>query len=304
LPSAAALLVLCVGLAACATAPQTDASAVPDITTAPGALHAGDEAARRGDFERALAHYLRGVGIEDTLDGWLRVAAVYTQLDQKERALGAYLKVLEHDPAHVDARESVGLGYLGLGQHEAAKSFLESVIEMDPRRWRSRNGLGIVADEASDHAAAVAHYLAALELVPDSPMVLTNLGYSRYLSGDYEQAARDFYRAAQLQPEYTAAWANLGMLYARRGWYQDAVRMLTRAVDKAKAYNDVGYIAFRNGDLLESEQLLSEAVRLSPMYYQAAYQNLDLVRARLRGGAETDLDSNAPGRLGWNVSEP
>lgn len=300
----ALLLSLCASVAACSTMPkEADADAALNIATAPGALRAGDEAARNGDFERALAHYLRAVGLEETLEGWLRVGAVYTELQQRERALAAYLKVLEHNPSHVDARESVGLEYLALGNYESAQSHLSSALELDPLRWRSRNALGIVADRVGDHAAAVEHYLVALDLVPDSPMVLNNLGYSRYLAGDFEQAARDFYRAAQLRPDYTAAWANLGMLYARRGWYDEAVRTLTRAMDKAKAYNEVGYIAFRNGDLQESEQLLSEAVRLSPVYYRAAYQNLELVNARLRNGAETDALIETPERAGWDIGE-
>jgi Flp pilus assembly protein TadD len=298
----ALLLVLCASLAACSSMPrEANSDPASDITTAPGALRAGDEAARHGDFERALAHYLRGVGLENTLDGWLRVAAVYTQLHQTERALAAYRKVLEHDPDHLDARESVGLESLALGNHEAANSYLASVVESDPRRWRSHNGLGIAADRAGAHAAAVDHYTAALALVPDSPMILNNIGYSRYLSGDFEQAARDFYRATQLRPDYAAAWGNLGMLYARRGWYEDAVRTLTRAMDKPKAYNEVGYIAYRNGDLIESEQLLSEAVRLSPTYYQAAYRNLEVVRARIRDGVEGPAAAETPERAGWDV---
>jgi Flp pilus assembly protein TadD len=301
----AALLLVCSGaLTACATAPKNDgADAALDITTAPGALRAGDEAARKSDFERALAHYLRGVNLEDTLDGWLRVAAVYTHLHQPQRALAAYLKVLEHDPNHVDARESVGLEYLAVGDHEAGKLHLSSAIESDPRRWRSHNGLGIVADRAGDHVAAVEHYSAALALVPDSPMILNNIGYSRYLSGDLEQAARDFYRATQLRPDYAPAWGNLGMLYARRGWYEEAVRTLARAMDKPKAYNEVGYIAYRNGDLLESEQLLSEAIRLSPTYYQAAYRNLEVVRARIRDGVEGPAAAETPERAGWDAGE-
>jgi Tfp pilus assembly protein PilF len=89
------------------------------------------------------------------------------------------------------------------------------------------------------------------------------------------------------------------MLYARRGWYEDAMRTLTRAMDKPKAYNEVGYIAYRNGDLIEAEQLLSEAIRLSPTYYQAAYRNLEVVRARIRDGIEGPAAAETPERVGW-----
>ena len=183
----ALVVVTCGSLVGCATmSPEADPEAPPSITTAAGALQAGDEAARRGDFQTALAHYVRAVGIEASVDGWLRVGAVYTRLDQKPRALAAYLKVLELDPNQIDARENVGLEYLALGDHEAAREHLSYVLDADPQRWRARNGLGVAADRAGDHAVAIEHYLAALGVAPDSPMILNNLGYSRYLAGDFE----------------------------------------------------------------------------------------------------------------------
>jgi Flp pilus assembly protein TadD len=199
------------------------------------------------------------------------------------------LKVIELDPLQAAAHEGAGLEHLALGDDASARERLSRALELDSQLWRAHNGLGILADRAGDPAAAIDHYTAAMAINPESPMLLNNIGYSRYLAGDLDQAARDFYAATQLRADYDAAWANLGMVYAQRRWYSEAVRVLSRTMDKAKAHNDVGYIAYRNGDLQESERLLREAVRLSPTYYQAAQQTLELVRAELRGES-----ANAP----------
>ncbi len=71
------------------------------------------------------------------------------------------------------------------------------------------------------------------------------------------------------------------MTYAQQGWYRVAVETLLEASDEATAYNDVGYIALMRNDLAEAEQLLNEAIRLSPVYYPIAHQNLDSVIAKL-----------------------
>jgi Flp pilus assembly protein TadD len=268
----------------CATVGGSARETLADNAASPEqSLAQGDAAARRGDFERALVYYLESVGAKETADAWLRVGAACTRLGRSERALQAYLKVIELDPTQVDAHEEAGLDYLAIGDTAAAREQLTRALELDPARWRSQNGLGILADGAEDHAEAIGHYEAALKLNPKSAMVLNNLGYSRYLSGDYDHAARDLYAATQLDAGYKAAWSNLAMVYAHRGWYPVAIEILSKVADKATAYNDVGYIAFQRGDLEQSEQLLNEAIRLSPVYYETAHRNLRRVRDAMNG---------------------
>jgi Flp pilus assembly protein TadD len=276
-----ALVTLAAGCATTGGSVEDSDSATTDPIAPETLIAGGDEAARRGDFERALAHYVRAVGQVQTVDVWIRVGAASTRLGQSERALHAYLSVIALDPVHAEAREGAGLEHLALKDFEAAREQLTQAVELDPQRWRSRNALGIIADRNGDHTEAIAHYEAALAINPGSPLLLNNLGYSRYLANDIEQAALDFYAATELDHGYKPAWSNLAMTYAQRGWYRVAVETLLEASDKATAYNDVGYIALTRNDLVEAEQLLSEAVRLSPIYYPIAHQNLEAVRAKM-----------------------
>jgi Flp pilus assembly protein TadD len=299
----ALITVLSLALAACATTGGARSSELAaEGPTAQESLAAGDEAARRGDLERALAYYARAVGVEESADGWHRVAAASERLGHTTQALQAWLRVLAFDPDHVDAHQGAGLAYMSFGDHSNAHWHLEEVIERDPQRWRAHNGLGIIADRAGDHDRAATHFQAALALNSASPMLMNNLGYSRFLAGDLDQAARDFYQITQRSPDYEPAWSNLGMVYAQRGWYRDAVDTFTRVVDRATAHNDVGYLAFRRGDLTEAEELLREAIRLSPTYYPEANENLEMVRARMRNqrnGRDAPLADAAPAG-GWD----
>ena len=259
----AMVAVLSIKLTGCASTggnePDASASAAP--MTVEDTVRAGDAAARRGNLERALILFLGAIDTMESADVWFRVGAICTQLGRSDRALRAYLRVIELDPSHIGAQEGAGLESMALGRDQAARDHLLETIALDELRWRAHNGLGVLADQTGSHNSAIAHYLAAREINHDSPMVLNNLGYSRYLSGDFDQAARDFYEATQLRADYTPAWSNLGMVYAQRAWYFDAVTILSRVMDKATAYNDVGYVAFRSGDLFEAEHMLAEAIR-------------------------------------------
>jgi Flp pilus assembly protein TadD len=64
--------------------------------------------------------------------------------------------------------------------------------------------------------------------------------------------------------------------------YDQAVETLARAVDRPKAYNDIGYIALANGHNQIAQNLLEEAIRLSPVHYETAQRNLALARGGRR----------------------
>ncbi len=278
-----AMAVLAVTGCAATGGANKGASASESVPSVAQTLATGDDAARRGDFERALAYYMQAVNVEQTAEIWMRIGAASSRLSNSQRARDAFLKVLELEPTWTEALEGAGLESVELGDTASARDYLNRTLQADPQRWRSHNALGTLDDEAGNHGAAIAHYTAALEINPESPVVLNNLGYSRYLLEDLDQAARDLYAATRLDPKHERAWANLALVYAHKGWYADAVQALGKVADEAAAHNDIGYVAFQRGDLEDAATLLEEAVRLSPVYFEMANKNLAAVRARMGG---------------------
>ena len=181
---------------------------------------------------------------------------------------------------------------------------MKKAIELDETRWIANNALGVLADTSREYEQAIGYYEAALEHNPDSAMLMTNMGYSFYLSGKLDEAERLFIMAIGIDREYKAAASNLGLVRARRGKYDSAVDILENVMPRRKALNDVGYMAFRNGDIDEAERLLDDAVRSSPTYYRTAHENLARVKSarqeRIPGSQETESavgqeDSNIAG---------
>jgi Flp pilus assembly protein TadD len=256
-------------------------------------MEAGDHAARSGDFERAITLYNQGIEAEPSADLWYRVAWIYARLGKKQQAADAYGMTLKYDEKHAMALEELGLLYIENKRRETGAAHLTRAVESDPARWRSHNALGVLADTAGDHATAVGHYQAALAVRPESAMLLNNLGYSHYLAGNMDEAEKLYQQALVVEPGNRPARINMGLLHARRGNYALAVEVMGTAMDAARIHNDVGYVALQNGDMDAAENLLREAIRLSPSYYETAQQNLKRVsRARVAG--ETAAEPAAP----------
>ena len=283
----AAALVMIGPLAGCVSGPtasargdaeQIDILAQFDGFSNEEIIAAGDTAFEQGDYSRAEFIFNQAVTLEDTPDVWLKLAKTLTYLGNTAQAYQAYEKVLQLDADNAIAHEELGLLYIGARQVAPARKYLQRAIELDDARWGAHNALGVLADTERNYEIAMAHYRAALTHNPESALLLTNLGYSHYLAGDFDQA-EDLYRMAiGVDASYPRPVANLGLIYARRGDYDEAVVILRKVTDRPQAYNDVGYLAYQNGDLDAASWLLSEAIRISPHYYEMAYENLEKVQ--------------------------
>ena len=250
------------------------------VGSAEEALARADQALRDGDQDLALYMYVRAYDLDKTnVYPLMRIAAIHEARDSSAMAARAYASVLEIESEHGPALQSLGLIYLQRKRHDEARSLLEQAIESDATLWKAYNGLGVIADLQGDYASAEAAYDAALQANPGDAKLLNNRGYSLYLQGRYDEAERDF-RAAAAQG-VDKAWLNLGLVLARQKRYADAVQMMVRTETKEVAYNDVGYIAMRQGDYGVAERYFEKAIRVSPRYFEEARRNLDKVQEYL-----------------------
>jgi Flp pilus assembly protein TadD len=271
----AAVLAVTVG---CAANPARQSDSPFDGKQYEELVASGDEAAQRGDFQTALVMYGEAQERRETADVWLRIGAAQRELGRNDGAAYAFRQVTELDPENAGAHEALGLLLLGFRDEAGARAMFLRAIELDANRWQAHNGLGVLADLAQEPGTAIEHFKTALAIRPGSPMLLNNVGYSLYLAGDLE-LAEQYFRRAVSHVDYEPAILNLGLVHARKREYRRAVETLARVVERPTAYNDVGFVAISNGDYSQAEELLREAIRLSPVHYETAQRNLALARA-------------------------
>ena len=258
------------------------------VESAEEAVARADTALMQNDMDLALYMYVRAYDMDrENLHALMRIGGIHKSRGNSELAKRAFTTALRIDPAHTQALQSLGLIYLQAKRHDEALALLEQAVAGDPALWRAQNGIGVVADIRGAHDKAISAYDAALATNPNASSVLNNRGYSYYLDGQYPQAARDFVAAADMGLE--RAWLNLGLVQARQKNYLAAVHTMTRLVASEVAYNDVGYIAMRQGDLGVAERHFRKAIQISPRYYEAAQRNLALLGADIAGDESVEL---------------
>lgn len=145
---------------------------------------------------------------------------------------------------------------------------------------RAYNGLGILSDLAGNYEQALQYFRVADAIRPHSAITQNNFGYSYYLSGNLAMAEYHFLKALNIDPSFKRSWCNLALVYNRQGHRDDALSTLAQVMDEAQAYNTLGYLNMLAGNYHEADQLLQEAIALSPSYYEQAHDNLNQNRKR------------------------
>jgi len=244
-------------------------------SSAEEAMQRGDLALRQGNLDQALYLYVMALEIDDARpDAFYKIGRIHAYRGNVALAVKAYAQVLARAPDHARAHEELGLLLLNERKYDLAERSLQSALAADGRRPRVHNALGVIADLHGDHNAAAQHFEAALTIEPNSAQTLNNLGYSHYLAGRWQEAEQIYARALAIDPNHVLATRNLGILYARLERYDEALALLDRVMKPENAYNDIGYVAMLDGRHEQARTFLDEAVRLSPSYYETAYENL------------------------------
>lgn len=243
------------------------------VTSKGDALLRADQARKEGDVDKALFFYVKALEFDPNDADLLAAIGLLHQYQKNDRlAVRAYSLALRSRPDFVDVLEARGLILLKYEENEVATADLTRAVELNPQAWPAHNGLGLLADRKEDHVAAITHYDRALEISPESGPVLNNRGYSKLLAGDTAGAESDLKRAAELG--HQQAWVNLGKLFAQAREYHRAVEAYGTALPQPEAYNKVAEASIENGDYEMAQTLLEQAIRLSPIYFPAAEENL------------------------------
>lgn len=132
----------------------------------------GNEAYEKGDFEKAIEHYIT---------------------------------VLEMDPYHKDARNNLGLSELHLGNNVAAMMNFRIILLKSPTYLGAKQNLSVALERMglSEEAKDVAEEIVAEN--PKLPMALYNLGWMQSVDGEFEVAHTSLQEALKLKTDYAKA---------------------------------------------------------------------------------------------------
>jgi predicted O-linked N-acetylglucosamine transferase (SPINDLY family) len=199
-----------------------------------------------------------------------------------------YRRVLQAEPANVEAHYLLGAACHGLGKTNEAIMHLSQAVRLEPNHAEAHNRLGAVLAQQSRLDEAILSFQQALRQRPGSAEISLNLRHATAVKGNsrgtalaqqgkLDEAATCFRRAIELKSDFAEAHHNLGTVLGEQAKWGDAVACHRRALelrpDFAEAYNNLGAVLVRQEKWDEAVACFQRALELNPGYFKA-YNNL------------------------------
>lgn len=170
------------------------------------------------------------------------------------------------------------------GRHEAAAQLLRTLVEKDPRHVTALNTLALIALGAGDAETAIHHLEQAADAEPGSPGIWFNLFQAFDMAGDLDGGMRSLDRALTIDPYYVPAILMKAGLLERLGRVPESLAMYRAiiAVDpNADSLPEPARRALARGlELIRADDDRRAAALERPLAdVQAAYPEADFHRA-------------------------
>ncbi|MEJ2039472.1 MAG: tetratricopeptide repeat protein [Desulfosarcinaceae bacterium] len=172
------------------------------------------------DYKGAALEFKRALGLSPysdyAVDATKYLAQSYLQLDDTDKAIGAYKQSLKMLPQRDDLHVALGNLYIAEERTgEAIASYEEAVRIYDDAV--NRFSLGQAYLKAGRHDDAESQFREVIRKEPASTSGYFGLGQVYAAKGKHTEAIQEFERALQQDPEFWDAYAEMGFTYADAG---------------------------------------------------------------------------------------
>lgn len=167
----------------------------------------------------------------DFHDAWFNLAQAYTQLEEQEKAISAYLKISNQYPAYCTVLCNIGLLLQRQGHLQSAVESHRKALNISPDNIENLVGLGKALMLGGDIHEAEACYKKALRSAPGHVSANNHLGHFYSLHGLYTQASSCFNAAIKSDPGSAESHINLALSLSAQARHTDAEKHFLKALD-------------------------------------------------------------------------
>jgi tetratricopeptide (TPR) repeat protein len=233
----------------------------------------------QGQLEEA-ARYFADLCERNPKSSQLRLsyAEVLMWTDRSAEALGVLHELRALFPHDLEVREKLGLYFLRRNDLVRAETEFQGILEEEPQNALGLNGLGLVyfGQERFDKAAE--YFQQVLRMKPDDPVFLTNLARTlvRIEDPDELDTAETYCKKAlEVEPRYAQAYGCLGIIAFKQGNLHESEYYLRRSTDiirREGSFTDLGALYVKLARYKEAAAALSEAIELNPFDSHAHFE--------------------------------
>ena len=200
-------------------------------------LRLGDEARKRGEWERARRHYERSLKSGEDARAYNGLGKVLFGLGRTAEALEAFRKAAQLKPEWAESYANIGRAYLRYGKTTEAMAALERATELEPGRAMAWGVLAQARASADDVAGAMDAYKTAIRLAPENSEFYSNLGLLYQEEGILDEALRMYGRALARNPSVEARF-NMGNLLLEQKLFGEAADEYERVLEADPTFAD------------------------------------------------------------------
>jgi Flp pilus assembly protein TadD len=258
----------------------------PEVESVNGTLERqAREAMESGDVQRGAQFYDQLLGSKkltpaEKLHYKIGFAEAMRRMGDNDKALTAFDEILKEAPDNLDAQENRGLTLMALGKSTDAGRAFSDIMKKDAKRWRTLNALGILFVTKNMVPEAMAYFTEALAQSPDNPSILNNVGLAQAVDKNFPRAIAALEQASRVagsNGRRRQVDLNLALVYASSGDVDTAKEIAGKYLQGPALDNNLGLYAHLAKDDALAKTYLNMALSGSEVFYQRAWNNLDIV---------------------------
>jgi len=212
------------------------------------------------------------------VDNNYELGNAYARLDEKEKAIWAYLKAIDANPGYDEIYSNLGIMYGQTNRIPEAIEALNKSIEINPLSAPNRSYLAQVYIGRKEWEKAAEEYREILELEPENAKVKANLSYVQAQMGKQPPTPVPT-QEINLLFEKGEEYVNSGDWNKAEETYHKIVKLLPGSI---KAHLYLGNIYFSEGKIKEAINQYKKIIELSPTFNTGAHNNLGLAYLELK----------------------
>lgn len=192
--------------------PAADLGA-PDKQKAIALRNSGDDYAKKGDLDRAIADYDEAIRLDPTYPATFRARGeTYGSKGEFDRAIADFTEAIRLDPNYALAYAQRALTYFLRADYDRSIADSNKAIELNPKNAAWLSGRGDAYLATGENARAVSDYSEAIRLNPADKETYNSRANAYRNAGDSGHAIADYTDAVRLDPKFVGPYYNRGVV--------------------------------------------------------------------------------------------
>ena len=198
------------------------------------------------------------------------LATIYAGGEQYEKAAGMYIKVIEKNPEHLDARYNLGLSYMRMGKTDLAEDQFSEILRLDSTYVRSYEPFEMISFDMGKIERCIDLYRKAKKLGVNTAPRLKELASTSSGPVERERARKLLDKLTAIVPNDPVLYRILARLCVADGECEKALIYLDRGMRLASdrsditILNNIGATYFDRDEHEEAARMFARAIQLSP----------------------------------------